>query len=161
MAYSQLAEGIRDTHGDCCLTDSYSEPNCRIDVSGLEDSDLATVHGDRNQSCPKHGVAARLCDRLIFGRFNGDFICAAELKGGKNPEVPKAISQIQGGLELARAILRNRTIDRWYPLLFFRGKMRGNDLRAIQTRTVSYGGKRKLIDRVDCGSSLLAYLNRQ
>ena len=39
--------------------------------------------------------------------------------------------------------------------------MRGNDLRAIQTRTVSYGGKKKLVDRLDCGSNLLAYLNRQ
>ena len=161
MAYSQMAESIRNSHGNCCLTESYTEPNCRIDISGLETAELATVHGDQNQQCPKHKRPARLCDRLIFGRLNGDFICAAELKGGRNPEVPKAISQIQGGLELARTILRNRTIEKWYPLLFFRGKMRGNDLRAIQTRTVSYGGKRKLIDRIDCGSSLLAYLNRQ
>ncbi len=161
MAYSQLAESIRDTYGDCCLTDSYSEPNCRIDVSGLKTEGLATVHGDQNQSCPKHRVASRLCDRLIFGWLSEDFICAAELKGGRNPEVPKAISQIQGGLELARSILRNRTIEKWYPVLFFRGKMKGNDLRAIQTKTVSYGGKRKLVDRIDCGSSLLAYLNRQ
>ncbi len=161
MAYSQIAESIRGTYGDCCLTDLYEEPNCRIDVSGMEDSELATIHGDFNQRCPNHGVATRLCDRLIFGRLNGDFICAAELKGGRNPEVPKAISQIQGGLELARSILRNRTIEKWYPLLFFRGRMKGNDLRAIQTRTVSYGGKRKLVDRIDCGSSLLNYLNRQ
>ncbi len=161
MAYSQMAESVRGTYGDCCLTDSYSEPNCRIDVSGMGDSELATIHGDFNQRCPNHGVATRLCDRLIFGRLNGDFICAAELKGGRNPEVPKAISQIQGGLELARSILRNRAIEKWYPLLFFRGRMKGNDLRAIQTRTVSYGGKRKLVDRIDCGSSLRAYLNRQ
>ena len=161
MAYSQMAESIRRTYGDCCLTESYTEPNCRIDVSGLESSELATVHGDLNQRCPDHRVANRLCDRLIFGRLNGDFICAAELKGGRNPEVPKAIRQIQGGLELARSMFGNRTIERWYPLLFFRGKMKGNDLRAIQTRTVSYGGKKKLIDRIDCGSSLLKYLNRQ
>lgn len=161
MAYSRSAESIRSTYGDCCLTDSYTEPNCIIDVSGLEDSHLATIHGDLNQQCRDHKVANRLCDRLIFGRHNGDFICAAELKGGRNPEVPKAIQQIQGGLELARTILRNSTIEEWYPILFFRGKMRGNDLRAIQTRTVKYGGKSKLVDRVDCGASLMAYLNRQ
>ena len=161
MAYSPLAESIRDTYGDCCLTNSYSEPNCRIDVSGLEDADLATVHGDLNQRCQDHSVPNRLCDRLIIGRYNGDFICAAELKGGRNPEVPKAIRQIQGGLDLARTILRNRVLEKWYPVLFFRGKMRGNDLRAIQTRTVSHGGKKKLIDRLDCGASLLAFLNRQ
>ena len=101
-----------------------------------------------------------MCDRLIFGRLNDDFICAAELKGGRNPEVPKAIRQIQGGLELARSILGGRTIERWYPLLFFSGKMKGNDLRTLQTRTVSYGGKKRLIDRIDCDSSLLTYLNR-
>ena len=161
MAYSQMAESVRFTYGDCCLTDSYVEPNCRIDISGLQDSELATIHGDLNQQCPNHEVTTRLCDRLIFGRLNEDFICAAELKGGRNPEVPKAITQIQGGLDLARLILRNRTVERWYPLLCFRGRMRGNDLRAIQTRTVPYGGKRKLVDRLDCGSNLLAYLNRQ
>lgn len=161
MAYSQMAENILATYGDCCLTDSYAEPSCRIDVSGLESSDLATVHGDFNQQCRNHGAPGRLCDRLIFGRLNDDFICAAELKGGKNPEIPKAIRQIQGGLDLARSILRNRTIERWYPLLFFSGKMKGNDLRALQTRTVSYGGKKKLIDRLGCGASLLTYLNRQ
>ena len=160
MAYSELAEGIRRTYGNCCFTDSHSEPNCRIDVSGLESSDLATVHGDLNQRCQDHGRPDRLCDRLIFGRLNGDFLCAAELKGGRNPEVPKAIQQIQGGLELARSILGGRTIERWYPLLFFSGKMKGNDLRTLQTRTVSYKGKKRLIDRLDCGSSLLAYLNR-
>ena len=161
MAYSQMAESIREAYGNCCLTDSYVEPNCRIDVSGLENSQLATVHGDLNQRCRDHGRPTRLCDRLLFGHLDEDFICAAELKGGKNPEVPKAIRQIQGGLDLARSILGNRTIERWYPLLFFRGKMKGNDLRALQTRTVSYGGKKKLLDRIDCGSSLLNYLNRQ
>ena len=161
MAYSQLAETIRNTYGHCCLTDSYSELNCRINITGLEDARLNTIHGDRNQLCPRHRMSVRLCDRLIFGNLNDDFICAAELKGGKNPEVPKAIRQIQGGLELARSILRNRPIERWYSLLFFRGKMKGNDLRTLQTRAVSYGGKKKLIDRIDCGSSLLNYLNKQ
>ena len=167
MAYSQLAESIRSTYGNCCLTDSYTESNCRIDISGLESSELASVHGDLNQRCPTHGVASRLCDRLIFGRLTDDFICAAELKGGRNPEVPKAVSQIQGGLDLARSILGNRTIDRWYPLLFFtvggrnKGRMKGNDLSTLRTSRVSYGGKKKLVDRIDCGSSLLGYLNRQ
>ncbi len=161
MAYSQMAERIRGTYGDCCLTDSHSEQNCRIDVSGMGDSELATIHGDLNQRCPNHEVTTRLCDRLIFGRLDEDFICAAEFKGGRNPKVPKAISQIQGGLNLARSILGNRIVEKWYPLLFFSGKMKGNDLRTLQTKRVSYGGKKKLIDRIDCGSSLLSYLNRQ
>ncbi len=161
MAYSQLAESIRSIYGSCCLTDSYADRNCRINVSGLESAELATIHGDFNQSCRNHRVDSRLCDRLIFGRLKEDFICAAELKGGRNPEVPKAIRQIQGGLNLAGAILRNRTVEKWYPLLFFSGKMKGNDLSALRTKKVSYGGKKRLLDRIDCGSSLLDYLNRQ
>jgi hypothetical protein len=161
MAYSQLAASIRSTYGDCCLTDSYAEPNCRINVSGLEDSELTAIHGDLNQGCRDHKSPARLCDRIIYGRLDRDFICAAEIKGGRNPEVPKSIRQIQGGLDLARSILQNRTIESWYPLLFSSGKMKGNDLRTLQTRRVSYGGKKKLIDRLNCGSSLLNYLNRQ
>ena len=162
MVYSQLAESIRSTYAACCLTDSYSETNCRIDVSGLDRSELATVHGDCNQRCQKHKVSSRLCDRLIFGRLDQDFMCAVEIKGGKNPEVSKAIKQIQGGLDLAKSILQNRTVERWYPLLLFSGKMKGNDLRILQTRKVAYSGKekKKLVDRIDCGSSLLAYLNK-
>ena len=161
MANSQLTESIRNTHGNCCLTDSYTDQNCSIDISRLDRTELATIHGDQNQKCLNHKRPNRLCDRLIFGRLSEEFICAAELKGGRNPEVPKAVRQIQGGLELARSILSNRTIERWYPVLSFRGKMKGNDLRTLQTRTVAFGGKKKLIDRIDCGSSLLNYLNRQ
>ena len=161
MANSQVAEAIRNTYGDCCLTNSYTDQNCSIDISGLDRSDLATVHGDQNQSCQEHKRPNRLCDRLVFGQLDGDFLCAIELKGGKNPGVPTAIRQIQGGLELARSILQNHPLKRWYPLLFFNGKMKGNDLRTLQTRRVSYGGKKKLIDQIDCGSSLFSYLSRQ
>ncbi len=161
MASFGLADSIRSEYGPCCLDDTYAEAGCRIDVSGFDASALTTVHGDRNQKCPRHGVSGGLCDRLIFGRLSEDFICAAEIKGGKNPEAPKAIRQIQGGLDLARSMLQNRPVERWYPLLFFSGRMRGSDLRALQTARVSYGGKKKLVDRIDCGSSLLNYLNRQ
>ena len=85
MAYSQLAESIRDTYGNCCLTDSFTEPNCRIDVSGLEDSRLATIHGDFNQRCPNHAVATRLCDRFIFGRLNERLHLRCRTQGWQEP----------------------------------------------------------------------------
>ncbi len=115
---------------------------------------LVTIHGDQNQQCSKHKRPGRLCDRLIFGYLGREFICAAEIKGGKNPEVPKAVRQIQGGLDLARELLNNRTQGDWYPLLFFSGKMKGNDLRALSTKTVSFGGKKKRVVRINCGASL-------
>ena len=161
MASFQFPESIRREYGACCLTNSYEEPNCRIDISRFGCSALATVHGDLNQRCSNHRRPARLCDRVIFGSLNEDFICAAEIKGGKNPEVPKAIRQIQGGLDLARSMLQSLSIEHWYPLLFSSGKMKGNDLRTLQTRRVSYGGKKKYVDRIDCGTSLYDFLVKQ
>ena len=49
MANSQLTESIRNTHGNCCLTDSYTDQNCSIDISRLDRTELATIHGDQNQ----------------------------------------------------------------------------------------------------------------
>ena len=161
MAYSQMSDSIRSTYGDCCLTHEYAEPNCRIDVSGLEDANLAAIHGDRNQSCQRHRVSSHLCDRLVFGQLGQDFVCSIEMKGGKNPEVSTAIRQIQGGLDLAKSILDNRVVGKWYPLLFYSGKIKSNEYHILQTKKVSYSGKPKTVDRLDCGSSLLTYLNKQ
>ena len=154
MQSHELLEPIRDEYSECCLTNDYQENHCRIDLTGLDPSTLVTIHGDQNQQCSKHKRPGRLCDRLIFGYLGREFICAAEIKGGKNPEVPKAVRQIQGGLDLARELLNNRTQGDWYPLLFFSGKMKGNDLRALSTKTVSFGGKKKRVVRINCGASL-------
>ena len=161
---SQYSEEIRKEYIGCCLTNSYGENNCSIGLTGITASELTTIHGDLNQSCQKHAVPSQLCDRIIFGRLNSEFVCAAEIKGGKNPEMSKAIKQIQGGLDLAGSILSGKSVEHWYPMLFFSGKMSANDVRLLNTRKVAFGSgkpKSKTVDRLDCGSSLLAYLNKQ
>ena len=62
---------------------------------------------------------------------------------------------------MARSMLQSLSIEHWYPLLFSSGKMKGNDLRTLQTRRVSYGGKKKYVDRIDCGTSLYDFLVKQ
>ena len=161
MTSPKFAETIRSRYHDCCLTDSYEDEGCRIDIGGFTPGSLTTIHGTNHQHCLKHRSPGRLCDRLIFGRFaSRDFVCAAELKGGKNPDASVAIKQIQSGLTLAHGALGNRSKVGWYPLLFHRGRLRGHGLHLLQTRTVSFGGEKRLVDRVHCGSSLLSYLSR-
>ena len=161
MTSPKFAETIRSRYHDCCLTDSYEDEGCRIDISGFTPGSLTTIHGSKHQHCLKHKHRSprRLCDRLIFGRLaSRDFVCAAELKGGKNLDASVAREQIQSGLILAHGALGNRSKVGWYPLLFYRGRLRGHGLQLLRTRTVSFGREKRLVDRVDCGSSLRSYL---
>ena len=162
MTSPKFAETVHNQYHDCCLTDCYEDEGCRIDIGGFNPGSLTTIHGTKHQHCLKHRSPGRLCDRLIFGRLdnlNRDFVCAAELKGGKNLDASVAINQIQGGLTLAHRVLGNRATVDWYPLLFYRGKLRGHALKLLRSRRASFGGKKKLVDWVDCGSSLLSCLS--
>ena len=165
MTSPKFAETIDNQYHGCCLTNCYEDEGCRIDIGGFNLGALTTIHGTKHQHCPKHKQRGpgRLCDRLIFGRLdnlNRDFVCAAELKGGKNLDASVAIRQIQGGLDLAHGILDGRSTVDWYPLLFYSGGARGPGLKLLRSKKVSFGGKKKLVDRVDCGSILLKHLSR-
>ena len=159
MTSPKFAETVHTQYHDCCLTNCYENEGCRIDIGGFNSGSLITIHGTKYQHCLKHQKPGRLCDRLIFGRLaSRDFVCAAELKGGKNLHASVAIDQIQNGLTLAHGMLSNQSTVDWYPLLFYRGGLRGHGLRLLGSRKVSFGGKKKLVERVDCGSSLLRCL---
>ena len=152
MTSPRFAETVHNQYHDCCLTDCYEDEGCRIDIGGFNPGSLTTIHGTKHQDCLKHRRPGRLCDRLIFGRLdnlNRDLVCAAELKGGKNPDASVAINQIQGGLTLAQGMLDGRSTVDWYPLLFCQGRSRGHGLKLLRSRKVSFRGKRKLVDRVD------------
>ena len=91
MTSPRFAETVYNQYHDCCLADSYEDEGCRIDIGGFNSGVLTTIDGTRHQHCPKHRQPGRLCDRLIFGRLNNlnrDFVCAAELKGGKTWTLP-------------------------------------------------------------------------
>ena len=150
---------MHDAHLDCCIAGSYQENHCRLDITGLESSLLATLHGSSFQS--NHNWRGRLCDLVIFGRLNGYFVCAVELKGGQSADTSVAIEQIQGGLDLAVSLLQSRAPQKFYPLLLYSGSMPRKELDALRKNMVSYRGKKERIDRIDCGSRLLDYLNRQ
>ena len=70
-----------------------------------------------------------------------------------------AILQIQGGLDLAKTLLNSRSDWSWYALLAYSGSMSGKSKQLLRAKTVSFGGKKRLVDRVDCGFSLLSYLS--
>lgn len=159
MTQESAVSRIHREHRDCCLTDSYEENHCRLNISGSIGSSLTTIHGSDYQA--SHNWPGRLCDRIIFGAFRGNFLCAVELKGGHSADMSVAIDQIQGGLNLADSLLQTQALEEWYPLLLYSGSMPRRERDVLQRKLVTYRGKRVRVDRMDCGSSLLDYLNRQ
>lgn len=158
MIPAKYLKRIRDIHGDCCITDSYEDHGCKIDMRSLDKSALTTIHGDEHQK--HHGLATELCDRLILGQRGKVFVCSVELKGGKNVSISKAISQVQGGLNLAGVMLNAQSDCNWYPILAYSGSMNGNGVQLLRARTVSFCGKKKVVERVKCGFSLHTYLSQ-
>ena len=159
MTQESPLEAVRQAHSHCCITDSYEENRCGLDMRGLDSSRLVTLHGTRYQS--NHCWHGRLCDRVIFGRVNEYFVCAVEFKGGRSADISAAIDQIQGGLNLAAELRLGQWATDWHPLLVYSGGVPMDEVTVIRTRQVSFRNQRRLVRRVDCGSSLLAYLNRQ
>ena len=158
MSTRRIIDDLRIKHCSCCLTNSYQDHGCKIDVQGLDRSKLVTIHGDKHQE--QHGITGKLCDRLILGEGDDKFVCSVELKGGNNVKVSDAILQIQGGLDLAKTLLNSRPDWSWYALLAYSGSMSGKGKQLLRAKPVSFGGKKRLVDRVDCGFSLLSYLSR-
>ncbi len=159
MTLASIVAGIRNTHQDCCMTDRYEDEGCVLDMRGLQPNSLTGINGSNYQS--NHRWQGRLCDRIIIGQSHGSFVCAVELKGGRNITMSDAIKQIQGGLDLAASLLQVRSPDKWYPLLAYSGSMTKRESTMLRRIKVSYRGGKALVDRIACGSTLLAYLNRQ
>lgn len=158
MTLASRVSGIRTTHRDCCITDIYEDEGCRLDVRGLQQSSLTTISGTNYQS--NHPWQGRLCDRVIIGQSHGNFVCAVELKGGRNITMSDAINQIQRGLDLAASLLQSSSPARWYPLLAYSGSMSRRESNMLRRIKVSYRGGRAFVDRIACGASLRAYLDR-
>ena len=157
MTPVRVLKRIREIHGDCCITDSYEDRGCKIDIRSLGKSALTTIHGDRHQEL--HGLETKLCDRLVFGQRGKIFVCSVELKGGKNVDVSKAKTQVQGGLDLARDLLSAQTECDWYPILAYSGSLSGKGLQLLRAKTVSFRGKKKVVVRKECGFNLHSYLS--
>lgn len=159
MTLASTIAGIRSEHSECCITAHYEDEGCRLDVGGLPQPSLTALSGSSYQD--RHPWEGRLCDRIIIGQSNGNFVCAVELKGGRNVIMSDAINQIQRGLDLAASLLQARSPGNWYPLLVYSGSMSGRERDLLRNKRVKYRGETARVDRIDCGSSLLNYLNKQ
>ena len=139
-----------------CLTRSCSERGCglQLDVGGP--GSRVIVHGTKYQKTK--GFTEKLCDRIVFCRANGLILAAVELKGGGTIRMSQAIAQIQNGLRVANDILEGRPVDDWVPLLLYSGRMRLNETRLLQNRSVQFRGQRKVVEKRNCGTPLSAVL---
>ena len=162
MTLAYAITRIRNTHQDCCLTDSYEENNCGLNLIGLDSTSLTTIHGSQYQAQrdSRHSVRGRLCDRVIFGRTDEDFLCVAEFKGGQSADMSVAIDQIQGGLDLADMLLSGREIEWWRAFIVYRGSMPKQESAVLGKKKVTYKGRKRNARRIDCGSRLLDHLNK-
>ncbi len=111
-----------------------------------------------------HHYQGKLCDRIIFGQWaRGDFVCAVEFKGGRNIDVDEALEQIQNGLNVASELLPGQTPDDWYPILLYRGRLKGAETTKLRARHVSFQAQRRESSPVikrDCGSSLIGIMEQ-
>ena len=152
MILASTIISIRNEHLDCCITETYEDEGCRLDVSGLSRPSLTTIDGSDYQA--NHPWEGRLCDRIIVGQSNGNFVCAVELKGGRNILMSEAIDQIQRGLDLADSLLQALAPKNWYPLLAYSGSMSGRERDLLRNKRVRFRGGTARVDRIDCGASL-------
>ena len=162
MTLASTIAGLRDAHSNCCIdhsTHHLEDEGCRLDIRGFQRNSLTALNGTFYQA--SHPWEGRLCDRIVIGQSNGDFVCSVEMKGGNNPDMSVAINQIQRGLDLLASVLQSASPKNWYPLLVYSGSMSKSDKSLQLKKTVSYRGRKSTVDRLDCGASLLAYLNRQ
>ena len=159
MTLASMISSIRDEHNECCTTNAYEDEGCRLDIRGLPQPSLTTLSGSSYQN--NHLWEGRLCDRIIIGQSHGDYVCAVEFKGGRNIIMSDAINQIQRGLDLAASLLQARSPDNWYPLLVYSGSVSGRERDLLRNKKVKYRGKTARVDRLDCGASLLNYLDKQ
>ena len=160
MTLDNIVEHIRSIHSQCCLTTKSGERNCSLNIRGFDSSSLVMLDGTRYQRA--HSYRERLCDRIVFGRWQGtNFVTAVELKGGGNLDVGASIQQIQNGLRVAANSLSGQDVDYWYPVLLFRGGLRAIGTTKLRTRPVDLPTRRRNLSEVikrDCGSSLAAIL---
>ena len=162
MTLASIVAGIRDSHNDCCIDQSIyylEDENTRLDIRGFQRDSLTALNGTIYQA--SHPWEGRLCDRIVIGQTNDDFVCSVEMKGGNSPDMSVAINQIQRGLDLLASLLQNTSPKNWYSLLVYSGSMSKSDKSLQLKKTVSYRGRKSTVDRIDDRSSLLNYLNRQ
>ena len=160
MIQDDIVEHIRNIHSRCCLTRKSGERNCSLNIRGFDPSSLIMLDGTQYQT--QHGYRSRLCDRIVFGRWQGiSFVSAVELKGGKNVDVGQAVDQIQNGLTVAADTLSGHSVAGWYPILLFSGHLGGigtTKLRTGQIALPTASRNPSEIIKRDCGTSLAAIL---
>lgn len=160
MTQDGIVEHIRSIHSRCCLTKRSGERNCSLNIRGFDPSSLVMLDGTLYQA--EHSYMDRLCDRIVFGRWQGiSFVSAVELKGGRNVDLGQAIEQIQNGLSVAADSLSGHEVENWFPVLLFRGGLRAIGTTKLRTRPVTLPTRQRNNSEVikrDCGSSLAAIL---
>ena len=140
-------------------TKSCNENKCALQLDGVSRKSLAIIHGTKYQK--NHKYHEKLCDRILFCSEHGFFVAAVELKGGKSIKMSDAIKQIQNGLQVAAAMLKNHPVREWFPLLLYSGSMHPIETKLLSKSTVTFRHERKNVRKTYCGTKLSSVLSNQ
>ena len=155
MTEMSFPDRISQQHTQCCLVTQFDDEGCELSLDGWTGAQFCAIGGTQYQS--NHWYKGPLCDFLLFGSSPVPFVCALEMKGGKNLDAKHAVDQIQAGLSIAESNLTKDEIDRWYPILLHH-RDAGNfwDLRLLASSKaiVKFHGDRRRVERHECGSHL-------
>ena len=153
-----MREAIESIHRNYpgCLTRTCRENKCSLQLDGVNSSSSAIIHGSKFQK--NEHFTGKLCDRIVFCGQDGFILAAVELKGGGTIHLSDAITQIQNGLDVAGAILENRPVAQWFPLLLYSGSMKPAETRILRTKSVRFRDERKIVEKHNCGTRFSAVL---
>ena len=129
----------------CQCTECY-ENNCDINLRGMT-HELYII----GLNCLKkiRRQPGNIADCAILWK-NQDVFAIVELKGGQVPS-PKAVSQIQGGVDLMMPLFIKQKVHQLYPILMYKGK---DPTHVFATERISFRGEKRRIIVAECGTRL-------
>ena len=154
MTASNFPERVSEQHPYCCTVSKCIDEGCELNIEGWPIPPLIIIGGDQYQRAHRAGGA--LCDFTLFGRSPERFVCAVEMKGGKNLDAKHAVDQIKGGLAIAESNFAKGEVDRWYPVLLHRYEGNYFDKRFLfsSNAIVAFHGEKLRVEMHKCGSCL-------
>ena len=89
-------------------------------------------------------INTKVADCLFVKVGASTDIAVVELKGG-NPDVERAISQVQGGLDIGDGLLSGYRVDVCLPILVHSRRLHADDYKMLGRKKVTFRGLQRLV----------------
>ena len=136
-----------------CKREACVGGNCHADLKGLA-GQIVVLDLDCVKMVTKH--RGRICDYGVLWK-NRNLVAAIELKGGTNLVINRLVEQLQGGLNALSELVGGQTVEAFYPILLFRGKI---PVESLAGKRVKFRGTPRRIIAHPCGTRLSAIIKQ-